>query len=144
MKKTAAGFTLIELIIVVGIIGLLMLVAVPTFNAMRDNVALKNSSQQIVSTLRLAQNRAITSQGGVQHSVQFTTNSFIIFGGTAGSPTYSTTYPLTGGIQILSGGTTVTFARLTGTTAATTIQVGFSSTKKQDIKIDATGNITIL
>lgn len=61
------GLTITELLAVILIIGLLVLVAIPTFTKFGTNVRLKSASQQIASILRMAQSLAVTNN--VAHSV---------------------------------------------------------------------------
>lgn len=58
MKKNKTGFTLIEIMIVVSIIGMVSAVAIPSFRKFNDEQVLKNATAQMTQTLRKVQNNA--------------------------------------------------------------------------------------
>jgi len=53
------GFTLIELSVVIGLIGLLLLIAFPTWNDFRERLDLEGSAAQLASDLRRTQVEAL-------------------------------------------------------------------------------------
>ena len=55
------GFTLIELSVVIGLVGLLMLASLPALTAFRERIYLEITSRQLLSDLRQAQAKAICS-----------------------------------------------------------------------------------
>lgn len=57
-----AGFTLMEIIVVIGIFVLLALLAIPAYNAYRPNLELKMATKDIIFTLKKAQQFSITEQ----------------------------------------------------------------------------------
>lgn len=161
--RSSAGFTLIELMVVIGVLGLLLGIAIPSYFTLRQNVALGNNADEVVSALRLAQSNATASQGGKEWGVHFAANQYCIFsqdiGATpppsdcSGQP--STTYTLGNyGISILvfttvctpiTTPTNVIFKHLTGTvTAPQSIVVGISCSQLETIQVDATGKVSIL
>ena len=144
-KAMAAGVTLIELMVVIGIIFLLFTIGLPSYNSIKENVALSNYSQEIVSALRSAQNRSIVSQNGTSHGVHFNSDSYVLFGGDWATPDYTTIYQLGGGLGVLEGeGREVIFDRLTGQTSGQTIIIGSAGGNPKTIQINETGKISIL
>jgi len=53
------GFTLIELSVVIGLVGLLTLVAFPSLMAFRERIYLETTSQQLLTDLRRTQAEAL-------------------------------------------------------------------------------------
>ncbi len=143
--KRPTGFTLIELLVVIAIVGTLSAIAVPSYQLMRKNVALSSYTQEIVSALRLAQNRSISSQGGVTHGVHFDATQYSVYDGTwpAASPQVNT---LQDGVQVVSGAPgNIEFKHLTGETADGvdhTFQIGFPGGRSSTITIKANGSIS--
>lgn len=73
--KKIKGFTLIELVLIILIVGIISLVAVPRFNLKEAKVG--TLARKIVSDLRYAQNLSITKE--TRHGIIFTTNSYTLF-----------------------------------------------------------------
>lgn len=83
--KKAEGFTLIELVVIIGILIILIIIAFPGFNSFKKESDLENSTEEIISTLRLAQAKALASEGASQYGVFFNTSTdphrYILFKG---------------------------------------------------------------
>lgn len=82
MKK---GFTLIELLIVISVVMILVAISFPMFSFFRKESELNSASEEIISILRIAQNRTISSKQANSWGVYFnrTTSpeSIILFKG---------------------------------------------------------------
>ena len=137
------GFTLLELLVVMSLVSLLAVIAAPSYNNMRKNVALDTQRQEIVSALRTAQQRSIASRGFEPHGIHFGTDSFSMF-----SPSYSTTFELQGDIEFIDGeNSDVIFDRLTGEAAIPNpviVSVGYAGGTKRAITISESGAISSL
>ena len=70
------GVTLIELIVVMVIIAIGAVLMVPNIGAWLPNYRLKSAARDIVSTMRVAQMKAVTSN--VEYRVSFINNSYVI------------------------------------------------------------------
>ncbi len=143
--RGCSGFTLIELLFVLGIFTLLIVASIPSYHAIKENVALKNSSNEIIRALRKAQNDSVIAMGGTGHGVHFASAGYTIFEGNdwaTGKPVNE--YQLVAGIKIISGeNSDVIFDRLTGKTSCKTIEIGLSDENKKIIAIDETGRINV-
>ncbi len=141
LKVPKKGFTIIELLVVLGMIGIVCAVAVPAFAMIQKNISLKNYTKEIVSNLRRAQSMAVASQDGLDHGIFFSGNEYGIC--EQNCTVRTTTYSLDNGISIVAGaGTSVVFNRLTGNATPQTIEVGFAGGKHNTIQINETGLIT--
>ena len=119
------GFTLIEILIVVGILGLLIAGAVPGFQYFQRQRDLGSSADGIMSALRLARSKTLASQNDSPWGVYFFTspapNGYVLFNGSsyaARTPSFDEEHLLPVSVAIsqisLSIGQEVVFSRLSG------------------------------
>ena len=85
------GYTLIELILAVGLIALLAAFTVPTFQLILSQLQLSTATSQTGDLLRLAEQRTVTEQQ--IYSVAFTAGSATVTETLAGSALYTLTLP---------------------------------------------------
>lgn len=73
MNKRQSGFSLVEMLVVIAIIGIISLVTVPNFIAMRRSSMMKNSMRNFMSDIRNVRQRSVTKHE--QTKVVFTNGS---------------------------------------------------------------------
>lgn len=71
-QRSENGYSLVELIVVVGMIGIISLVSVPSFIHYRQSATIKASIAQVTNELRAARHRAITRTRPVKISIKLT------------------------------------------------------------------------
>jgi type II secretory pathway pseudopilin PulG len=144
------GFTLIEALLIIGILFILFFVAFPNFRFFQKESDLKDSSEEIINTLRLAQSKTLASEGASRWGVYFETSTlphqYILFKGESFANRdvlADEIHKLPNSIEIyeidLWGGKEVVFEKVTGY-ASSTSQVGKVSIR---LKSDPTKNETI-
>lgn len=144
--KNHKGFTLIEALTVIGVISILAAIGVPSYLSLKNNVAFSNTAEEIINTLRVAQNKAITSQDGTKWGVHFDNsshpNQYVLFSGDNFSTSPNKTeFRLPLG-QVLGASTEIIFDRLTGTTGSDTNISLDSSGRTKTIEVKQTGKIS--
>ncbi len=155
MNTTRKGFTIIELLLAIGIIGILITVIVPNLSNYRNEQALTNTTEEIVSLLNKARNDTISSLNYTNYSVHIESEKVVYFTGSTYNASDATnisrvfessvTIPSSGGINLNGGGSEVLFTRLTGdTTTYGTIIVRLTSNaaRQKTITILKTGAIS--
>jgi prepilin-type N-terminal cleavage/methylation domain-containing protein len=65
MKKRQAGFTLLEIVLVVGIIGIITALATPMFLSYYQGAQLRVAAEQVVTFLNQGRQMAITQNGSI-------------------------------------------------------------------------------
>ena len=142
--KNRKGFTLLELLTVMSIIGILTAVSIPSYHIIKRNVTLNNSAKELVSNLRTAQRQSLSSQDGVKWGIRFENNQYILIWCDDTSCYDDTVHSLANDIEIIQGaGTEIEFTRLTGTTTDQDIIIGFSGGKQKTITIEQVGKISL-
>ena len=123
------GFTLVEILVVVGIIGLFLGLSLVQLRSFQQVSYLENTGREVIAALRLAQSRTLASEGALQHGVHFDTTTtphqYTLFQGSSYGARDSakdeiTVLQKTIEISVISlgGGDEVVFLRLTGQAGA--------------------------
>lgn len=120
--KFLAGFTLIELIIVIAILSVLLAITIPNLVSYKKQTDLNNNVQEFVSTLKLAQNKALSSENNSKFGVYLdaAANKYTLFKGAtyASDPPSYQVYFLQNTMEFysisLGGGNEIVFDKLTG------------------------------
>ncbi len=142
------GFSLIEIIIVIGILGLLTAISVATFVTFRNSQGLNKDTETVVEVLEQARTQTLSSQNGSAYGVHFGTSAVTLFaGGTyaagaAGNQIFSLLSSdtiLT--ITLTGAGSDVVFNRLTGETGqdGTIVLSSASAGRTRTVTIYKTG-----
>jgi len=116
IKRRNSGFTLVELLLSVTIIGMLAGLSAPVYNEFMVRNDLDVTTQEVTAALRRAQTYARAMNGDSAWSVEIQSSAATLFKGTnfAGrNSNYDETVSLPSTITI-SGLTEVQFAKLTG------------------------------
>ncbi|MEO7794599.1 MAG: GspH/FimT family pseudopilin [Thermoanaerobaculia bacterium] len=77
--KRQSGFTLIETLVVLAVVGILVLITVPAFLGMLNRYKLTGTSREVVSLLQAARMEAIKFNAPSQVNYDSTSNTFIAF-----------------------------------------------------------------
>lgn len=147
------GTTAIEILIVVFIIGILVSIVLPQFSKMKENQILKNTIEDIVSTLHTAQSQSLASIDSLEYGVHFQSDKIILFDGkifidgAANNKIVNITSPASISNITLDGVSSATgdiyFERVSGVPSKIgTIVVSISSVSK-NITISATGAVSV-
>jgi type IV fimbrial biogenesis protein FimT len=66
MKRTSRGFSVLEVMVVVAIIGILLSVGVPSFFTYTQNMQIRSAAEQITAGLAIAKNEAIRRNSQIE------------------------------------------------------------------------------
>lgn len=149
----AQGFTLIEVMVVVAIVGLLLTTAIPgMINLVRES-RLSAQADLLVATLNSARVEAIRRRANVtvcpatadpnsdtacSSSASNWVKGFLVHDGTA---IIQRVQPKTD-LALTSASTGVTFAATLGTTTATSFTLCISGAKQQQVSVTSTGRVS--
>lgn len=148
--RECAGFSLIELLIVLAIMAILTTITISTFVSSRKTEALSKDTEAVIEILEQARNQTISSKNASAYGVNFSTSSLTLFAGTSYSssdPNNQTTalsFGTTLTTTLPSGTTAIVFNRITGETnqsSTVTIKLLSSTLASTTVKIYKTGTI---
>lgn len=147
-RESSAGFTIIELLIVIGITAILAAGAAPIYSGLQVSTQLNESSAQISQDLRLAREQSHAGLNGVAHGVKFGTSQYTVFQG----PSYATRTSGYDRVNTFSGalsisttfaGNEILFAAGTGTPSADgTVTVVHEVSGTRLITVTSSGAVT--
>lgn len=150
------GFSTIELLIVIGIIGILAIVSLPNLVGRRSRVELDNTARQIAASLREAQSRSLAQESATSWGVHFensTTTSpfYALFKGSYSSSTRVNYSRLPSSLGYatssipLGAAKEVTFSQISGLASAatsTTIYLLTDATQSSTISVASSGAVS--
>lgn len=147
-NRIPGGFTLVEALIVVALLGVIVAFAIPFYQSFQVSSQLDNTTHELVQTLRRAQMQAMASQGGTDYGIALASDRFTLFRGAS----YSTSDPfnelivIPPTLSISSGlGNTITFSVVRGAPSSTgSITVQTNNGKTRTITINPRGVIDVL
>jgi type IV fimbrial biogenesis protein FimT len=138
--QNPAGFTLIELMAALGILGVLIAIAVPSFLSTLPGLRLNDAARQVATDLQMARMRAITQNNSNTVTFNVSTGTYSFTLGTE-SVDIDQLYP---GITFSSAPTNPVFTgRGTASTTATLTLRNTSGATKQ-IQVTSVGRVKIL
>lgn len=122
--QSKRGFTFIEIMIVLGILGLLSAIIFSTFISLRKSQALDKDTEIVAEVLTQARSQTLSSQNASQYGVHIASAGITLFTGSsyiAGAAT-NQSFSLTATdsivtISLAGGGSDIVFDRLTGETS---------------------------
>ena len=129
-RKAKKGFTMLELLIVIGITATLSVVGVGFYVNQQKAKILENTTQEIANYLRYTQQKSISQEQGLQWGVHFENPSsgsdfYALYTGASYASPEETRY-LPSGIIFTTPATgnsiNISFNKLTGTSATSTTQ----------------------
>lgn len=123
-KDFTKSFTLVEVLVVVGILIILLAASIPAFQFFKKGSDLDNTAEEIINTLRLAESETLASKGSSQYGVYFATSSspqqYILYKGVsygARDVQFDKIYSLPKSVSISEidfSGSEVVFEKITG------------------------------
>ena len=146
------GFTLIEILVIIAITIILIGLAIPSYRFFQKESDLINNTEEIINTLRLAQNKTLASEGASQYGIYFdqatSTHQYTLFKKINGSSSEEV-HKLPESIEISEinfngGGSEVIFDRISGTTSqygSLTIRLKDDPTKTKTIYVENSGQV---
>lgn len=142
--KLSRGFSLVEVLIVIGIMALITSVMMFSGTAFRQSQALHEATQVVLSVINQARAHTLSSIGYSQYGVRLESDRIIMFKGSSWPGTDHVTTALPAGVSLSSvlaaGATEVVFRRVTGTTSQTgTITLTGSGGATRRVVIEPTG-----
>jgi len=156
-RQKSKSFTLIELLVIIGTMIILMALAAPAFRVFQKESDLNNSAEEIINTLRLAQNKTIASEGASQWGVYFDTSTsphqYTLFKGENYASPRDTSFDEIRKlpkrveiyeINLANGGSEVVFDRIVGTTSHSgkiSLRLKTDFTKTRSIYIENSGQV---
>lgn len=143
------GFTLLELVIVVGILALLAGIILSSFSGFRNSKVLDTASEESLALLSEARGSTLAGKDSYQYGVHLAAGQMVLYRGAvySSSDTNNKIVTLDGALEIVSitltgGGSDVLFDRLTGKTSqpgAFVIRVKSNTAKARTITVNGTG-----
>lgn len=143
------GFTLIEVLIALGIIIVIASITFKPFNNFRDSEALNGAVEEVLSTLQQARGQTLASTGDSQYGVHLAATQLVLFTGVTYNSAASTNQAVTlsslvnlSNISLAGGGSDIIFARLTGATSQSgslVLALKSDATQSRTITINSNG-----
>ncbi len=150
------SFTLVEVLTIVGILIVLTAISIPAFRFFQKESDLNNSIEEIINTLRLAQNKTLASeeasQWGVYFDIYADPHQYTLFKGVnylSRNPSFDKIHKLPKTVEIyeinLVGGNEVVFGKVTGIatpSGSISLRLKTDLTKTKTVYIENSGRVS--
>jgi len=154
INKKSRGFTALEILVVIAILGILLSVIMPSFMNFRRSSLLNTDTMNLITLINRARLLSVSSKDDDQYGIHLESSKAVLFKGatySAGSTTNETHTFSTGltlsSITVSTGGSDVLFEKVTGATtnsaAATTTLLVSGTTSSTTVLIYPTGITTV-
>lgn len=150
MRRRQAGFTLVEVLLAVGIIGIMTAIATPMFLSYYQGAQVRVAAEQVTTFLNQGRQLAITQNGPVCVHITQTAMHYHLGTCAAGAtwigPGTDATgnFPVPAGITLSPIDANVSFNYLGGTTAAATLTITHtSSARMANVVVALSGRVSI-
>ncbi len=143
-KKLSQGFSLVEIIIVIGIIALLGGISTSVYNSFKAHENLEIATTGVVEAIRHAQGNSQVGKGDSVWGVKILSDSVLIFKGSSYTSRDSSADQLlhfSGGV-VASGLSEIVFAKLVGSTSDIGTIILTNSYGTKNIYINEKGTLT--
>ena len=143
-NKLSHGFTLVEMVVVIGIIGLLATISTSVYSSMKTHENLEITTTSVVEAIRHAQANTQTGKGDSVWGIKILSSSAVIFKGAsyAGRDTsVDQLFDFSGGL-VASGLSEIVFAKITGSTPNIGTMTLTNSYGVKNISINEKGTLT--
>ena len=125
MKITARGFTIVEILVVLVIMGIIVTIVQSSFSRLNSSQALNTEADGVLSMVERARARSVSSENASEYGIRFASTSVTLFAGKIyGASSTNEIKNLNSNVRIsninLTGGVSdVYFNRLSGKPSAT-------------------------
>jgi Tfp pilus assembly protein FimT len=123
LKKQQTGISALEIVIVIGILGVILNIVIGSFSSFRNSSILQVGTEDIVSLMMQSRSDALSSKDDSVYGIHFETNNVVTFKGGVYSPSDPDNHVVSldsriqvSNIVLNGGGSDVVFNRLTGKT----------------------------
>ena len=148
-NSTKKGMTLLEIVIVMGILAILVSIIATSLSGFRNSKVLDTASEQILALLSEARGDTLSAKNGYQYGIHFEAAQIVRYRGAtySSSDVSNEVVPLDNALEISSisltgSGAEVLFDRLTGKTSqggTIVVRVKSDTAKSRTITIVGTG-----
>ncbi len=124
-KRISGGFTLVEIIVVIAILGVIATISVVAFVNMNKSSMLRAARDEVYGALSFARERTLASENNMVYGVHLSTSSVTRFdggtytAGSAGNVVYSFGAVVSATSTLITQNPNIIFQRLTGVPSAT-------------------------
>jgi len=152
--KNNSGFTLLELLIAISILGVIVAITMPKLVDYRKEQSLKNTAENIVSILNKAKSDSLNSLNSLNYGIHFSSNYLDYFIGTTYNPAdinnkrtnFGDGVTLSpGGLNLNGGGSDIIFPRLIDDIigyGSITIEITTNPSMNKTITVNKIGSIS--
>lgn len=142
MSNQQSGFSLLEVLISVAIIGMLTMVTLPVYESFSRRNDLDIAAQQVADTLRRASVYSRATNYDSAWSVEVLSNSVTLLRGTSHNAAYDEAFTLPGTVTA-SGSSLIQFSKTTGKpTTTATVTLTSTTNEIKVLNVNAVGMVS--